>query len=180
MFNYVSDISELSHYIIKNFLKTKNIAIDATLGNGHDTDFLSNEFSLVYSFDIQKIACDKYKAKAKSNTIIICDSHHKLNEYINSKVDCIMYNLGFLPGASKDITTLHETSLLSIKAGLNLLNDNGIMSICIYTGHDEGKKEKTCILKFLEDLPKNEFGVMIHKYLNRSKTAPMLVIIEKK
>lgn len=91
-----------------------------------------------------------------------------------------MYNLGFLPGASKDITTLHETSLLSIKAGLNLLNDNGIMSICIYTGHDEGKKEKTCILKFLEDLPKNEFGVMIHKYLNRSKTAPMLVIIEKK
>ncbi|MDO5039957.1 class I SAM-dependent methyltransferase [Clostridium sp.] len=180
MFKYVSDISELSHYIIKNFLTNKNIAIDATLGNGHDTDFLSDQFSSVYSFDIQKNACDRYKDKKISNVTVICDSHHKLDKYINSKVDCIMYNLGFLPGASKDITTLHETSLLSIKIGLKLLNSNGIMSICIYTGHDEGKKEKTCILDYLENLPKNEFGVMIHKYLNRSKTAPMLVIVEKK
>ena len=30
MFNYVGDISELSHYIIDKFLKNKNIAIDGT------------------------------------------------------------------------------------------------------------------------------------------------------
>lgn len=41
MFKYVSDISMIFHYIIKEFLENKNSAIDATLGNGHDTDFLN-------------------------------------------------------------------------------------------------------------------------------------------
>lgn len=41
MFKYVGDISKISHYIIDKFLENKNIAIDATLGNGYDTDFLS-------------------------------------------------------------------------------------------------------------------------------------------
>ena len=34
MFRYVSDISELSHDIISRYLDKKNVAIDATLGNG--------------------------------------------------------------------------------------------------------------------------------------------------
>lgn len=180
MFKYVGDISELSHYIINNFLDNKDISIDATLGNGHDTDFLSEIFSKVYSFDIQESACTNYELKNKPNVSVICDSHHKFNEYINKKVDCIMYNLGFLPGSSKEITTLHEISLESIKSGLDLLNSGGIITICIYTGHDEGKKEKSCILDFLKNLPKKDYGVMIHDYLNRSETAPMLVVIEKK
>ena len=91
-----------------------------------------------------------------------------------------MYNLGFLPGGNKEITTLHETSLESIKAGLDLLNSGGIMTICIYRGHDEGKIEETCILDYLKDLPKNKFGVMIQSYLNRQNVSPLLVIVEKK
>ena len=50
MFNYVGDISTISHYIITEFLKNKNVAIDGTLGNGHDTDFLKDNFKKVYSF----------------------------------------------------------------------------------------------------------------------------------
>lgn len=179
MFNYVGDISKLSHSIINNYLKNKDIAIDATLGNGHDTDFLSLNFNKVYSFDIQDQACLKYSNKDKDNVIVICDSHHKFNKHIKENVDCIMYNLGFLPGASKEITTKYNTSLESIQIGLKILNPGGIMTICIYTGHDEGKKEKSCILDFLEKISKKEYGVMIHQFLNRSKTAPMLVVIEK-
>lgn len=179
MFNYVGDISELSHNIVKNYLKNKNIAIDGTLGNGHDTDFLCLNFSKVYSFDIQEQACLKYSNKNKDNVIVIYDSHHKFDNYINENVDCIMYNLGFLPGTSKEITTKHNTSLESIQKGLEILNPGGIMTICIYTGHNEGKKEQSCILDFLEKISKKEYGVMIHQFLNRSKTAPMLVVIEK-
>ncbi|CUU45697.1 hypothetical protein [Clostridium beijerinckii] len=40
MCRYVSDISMISHYIIKEFLQNRSVAIDATLGNGYDTDFL--------------------------------------------------------------------------------------------------------------------------------------------
>ena len=180
MFKYVGNISDLSHYIVKDFIENKEVAIDGTLGNGYDTDFLSSLFHKVYSFDIQKEACENYINKGKENVIIINDSHHLLNKYVNEPVDCIMYNLGFLPGGNKDITTLHKTSLESIKVGLDILRSGGIMTICIYRGHDEGKIEEPCILGYLKTLPKNEFGVMIQSYLNRQNISPLLVVIEKK
>ena len=118
--------------------------------------------------------------KNKENVNVINDSHHKFKEYIDEGVDCIMYNLGFLPGGDKSVTTMHETSLQSIKEGLQLLNNGGIMTICIYRGHNEGKKEESCILDYVVSLPKNKFGVMEHSFLNRSEVAPMLIVIEKK
>lgn len=180
MFKYVGNISDLSHYIIKDFVENKKVAIDGTLGNGYDTDFLSSLFSKVYSFDIQEEACKNYENKNKENVRIINDSHHLFNIYVKEKVDCIMYNLGFLPGGNKEITTLHETSIESIKLGLDILNSGGIMTICIYRGHDEGKIEETCILDYLKTLPKSKFGVMIQSYLNRQDISPILVVIERK
>lgn len=180
MYKYVGNISDLSHYIIENFITNKETAIDATLGNGHDTDFLANKFKLVYSFDIQKEACENYILKKVNNVEVINDSHHLFNDYINENVDCIMYNLGFLPGGDKEITTLHNTSLQSIQKGLDILNSGGIMTICIYRGHYEGKVEESCILEYLKNLPKNQFGVMTQSYLNRDEISPMLVVVEKK
>ncbi|MBD7914825.1 class I SAM-dependent methyltransferase [Clostridium sp. Sa3CUN1] len=180
MYRYVGNISDLSHYIIKDFVLNKEVAIDATLGNGYDTDFLSSLFKKVYTFDIQKEACDNYSANKKDNVEVINDSHHLFKKYINEKVDCIMYNLGFLPGGDKSITTLHKTSLKSIKEGLEILKNGGIMTICIYRGHSEGKIEESCILEYLKTLPKNQFGVMVQTYLNRQEISPLLVVIEKK
>lgn len=180
MFKYVGDISLISHNIISSFLENKNVAIDGTLGNGYDTDFLADNFKKVYTFDIQKEACDSYKEKNKENVNVICDSHHLFKQYVNEEVDCIMYNLGFLPGGNKEITTLHETSLKSICEGLELLSSGGIMTICIYRGHNEGKREETCILEYVENLDKSRYGVMLHSFMNRKNNAPILVVIEKK
>lgn len=180
MFKYVGDISEISHYIIDKFLENKDVAVDGTLGNGHDTDFLAEKFKKVYTFDIQKCACDSYSVKNKENVKVINDSHEYINDYVSENPDCIMYNLGFLPGGNKEITTMHESSLKSIKDGLEMLKSGGIMSVAVYRGHDEGKIEENIILNYLKDLPKNKYGVMEHCFLNRSETSPMLLIIEKK
>ena len=179
MFKYVSDVSILSHNIINEYVKNKNVAIDATLGNGYDCDFLSSCFKKVYAFEIQKEACEKYIDK-NNNVIIINESHHKIDKFINEEVDCVCYNLGYLPGGNKEITTLAETSLKSIQLSLNLLSKNGIISIAIYRGHNEGMEEKNCIIKYLKTLPKNSFGVMIHECINRSEKSPLLIIVEKK
>ena len=69
MFKYVGDISNISHYIITEFLKNKNVAIDGTLGNGHDTDFLKDNFKKVYSFEIQEEPCKSYINKNIENVI---------------------------------------------------------------------------------------------------------------
>lgn len=180
MFKYVGDISDISHFIIEKFIENKDIAIDGTLGNGHDTDFLASKFNRVYSFELQEEACAKYIEQANLNVEIINESHHLFRKYVKEDVDCIMYNLGFLPGGNKEITTMHETSLESIKIGLDILKLGGIMTICIYRGHNEGEKEESCILSYLQSLNKSRFGVMIHSYLNRVNKAPILVVVEKK
>lgn len=179
MFKYVSDVSILTHNIIKEYIDDKSVAVDGTLGNGHDCDFLSSIFKKVYAFEIQKDACEKYIDK-NNNVIVINESHHKIDKFIKEPINCICYNLGYLPGGNKDVTTLAKTSLKSIELALDLLASNGLMAIAIYRGHNEGKEEESCILHYLRNLPKNKYGVMLHECINRSKTSPLLVIVEKK
>ena len=126
MFKYVSDISDLSHSIIENHLEKKIIAIDATLGNGYDTDFLCERFEKIYSFDVQEEACLNYKLKNRKNVSVVNDSHHKFDEYvIEDKVNCIMYNLGFLPGSNKEIIKNWKGKKQTIKSakGSTIRND---------------------------------------------------------
>ncbi|MCT8975549.1 class I SAM-dependent methyltransferase [Clostridium sp. CX1] len=180
MYKYVTDVNKLSHHIIKEFCNKFDIAIDATLGNGHDTDFLSEIFGKVYSFEIQTSAVRAYKEKNKNNVIVIEDSHEEIKKYIKENVDCVMYNLGFLPGGNKDITTKSNSTINSLKESIDLLNSGGIITIALYRGHEEGKREETAVLDFVENLPKEVFGVMLHSYVNRLNNPPYLIVIEKK
>ena len=179
MYNYVGDLCSIYHFIINNYIENKKVAIDATLGNGHDTDFLSKNFNRVYAFDIQKNTIDNYKEKNKDNVILINDSHSKFRNYINEEVQCIVYNLGFLPGGDKSITTSASTSLESIKTGLELLSPGAYMFIACYVGHDEGKREYSCINEYLNNLPTKKYGVMEQSFINRHNNPPKLFIIEK-
>lgn len=180
MYRYVTDVSKLSHYIVKNFCINFNVAVDATLGNGYDSDFLSKNFAKVYAFDIQKCAVDKYTEKNINNVYLINDSHENFSKYINEKVDCIMYNLGFLPGGDKKVTTRWESTLKSLEDALNIIDKGAIVSIALYRGHEEGKKEEEVVINYVEKLPKNKYGVMIHSFANRDNNPPILIIIEKK
>lgn len=180
MYRYVTDVSKLSHHIVKNFCINFNIAVDATLGNGYDSDFLSENFTKVYAFDIQKCAVDGYKEKNIGNVCLINDSHENFSKYINEKVDCIMYNLGFLPGGDKKVTTRWESTLKSLEDGLNIIDRGALVSIALYRGHEEGKKEEEVVINYVKNLPKNKYGVMIHSFVNRDNNPPILIIIEKK
>lgn len=180
MFRYVSDVNELSHHIIKRFGYKFDIAVDATLGNGYDTDFLSKNFSKVYSFDIQKCAINTYQSKNINNVVLVNNSHEDFSKYINGKVDCIVYNLGFLPGGDKNITTKCQSTLMSLESSLNIIDKGGLITIALYRGHEEGKKEESAVISFAQNLPKEKYGVMLHSFINRNNTAPFLIVIEKK
>lgn len=49
-------------------------------------------------------------------------------------VSVITYNLGYLPGGDKTITTNVETTLTSIEAACNLVVQGGLISIMCYRG----------------------------------------------
>ena len=180
MFKYLGNITDLSHHIIENFVDNKGVALDGTLGNGGDCDFLSKNFSKVYAFDIQEKAIEQYKTRNRENVTLVLDSHENLLKYIEEGIDAAIYNLGFLPGGDKNITTKSDSTLKSIEAALELLNSGGLLVIAVYVGHEEGAKEGEAVLKYTKELPKNKFGVMLHKVVNRSELSPYMIVIEKK
>ena len=180
MFKYITDFTNLAHDIIDKYLKNKEIAIDCTLGNGFDTDFLAEKFNQVIAFDIQEEACTRYTMKEKSNVTVINDSHENILQHVYNNVDCIFYNLGFLPGGDKNITTEFKSTLISIDEGLKILNKGGFICITSYRGHDEGLYEYENVEKYLKELNKSKFGVMKHEVINRSNLSPILFVIEKK
>lgn len=180
MFNYLGNITDLSHHIIKSFVNNKNVALDGTLGNGGDCDFLSENFKRVYAFDIQETAIENYKKKNKNNVTLIMDSHENVKEYISNGIDGAIFNLGFLPGGDKSITTKTDSTLKAIEHTIDLLNSGGMLIIAIYVGHEEGAREGEMLMEYTSKLPKNKFGVMLHKVINRSNSAPYMLVIEKK
>jgi SAM-dependent methyltransferase len=147
-------------------LAPDDFAIDATCGNGHDTLFLSQRLpqGTVFALDIQERALSNTKKLLSTvkNVQYFCQSHDQLDLLpIPRPPHLIVYNLGYLPGGDKSITTRVESTLKSIRQSLLLLHPNGALSITCYPGHDEGLREETEIFAFANTLAKT---VSIHRW----------------
>lgn len=179
------DLLELHKYFILKHLKEGDIAIDFTMGNGHDTEFLSKtvkEKGHVYAFDIQKQALESTRRHLEethcpNNYTLILDSHHKVKEYVKEKFKAGMFNLGWLPGGDKSITTLRETTLPAIEAALDLMDKDAIMNIAIYPGHQEGDLEGKMVVDYLSSLSRFRFACTRVNILN-SPNSPYFIVVE--
>lgn len=174
-------ILKLGHSIWSQHLKEGDRAIDATCGNGHDTLFLAElNLSHLYVFDIQEKALlatqERVGTRKNISYHLGC---HSLFEGVDSPVDLIVYNLGYLPGGDKSVTTQAETTLQSVQKGSSLLSSEGLMSLTLYPGHPEGKREEEALLDLTSAFSPKKFQVSHHRPLNRSN-APSLLLIRKK
>jgi len=187
--NIYSPHLELSKKYWTLFLDKRDIAIDATAGNGHDALFLAKILSKMgglYCIDIQKKAIENTTILLKKNLTkkdfqninIEKVSHEDLSILVQSGVNLIVYNLGYLPTSDKKIITKASSTINSIKSALNILAKKAAISIMSYVGHDEGEKEYIAIKKFLKTLDRKQYSVICHKWLNREK-APIFFWIEK-
>ncbi|WP_287777653.1 class I SAM-dependent methyltransferase, partial [Megamonas sp.] len=113
------------------------------------------------------------------NISFIHDSHENIDNYIQTKIDIAIFNLGYLPGGDHKFTTKDDTTLKTIDKILNNLNINGYVAIVMYPGHEEGSKEYQSIKLFVKDLPKKSFTVGWYKMINHNFNAPALCWIEK-
>lgn len=154
--NTISETVQYTHNFISSVASKNQIAIDATLGNGHDTLFLSSLYKHIYSFDIQDLAIKRSKERLKNinNITIIHDTHSNMLKHIKIQVDLVIFNLGFLPGSDKKIATNSHTSIQAIDQAYSLLNPNGHILIVGYTRHPGGKKE---VDKIEEHLISNKY-----------------------
>ncbi|HSX03224.1 MAG TPA: class I SAM-dependent methyltransferase [Rhabdochlamydiaceae bacterium] len=188
-FPIFNSYQDLSHSYWQKILKVGDWAIDATCGNGKDSLKLAQMVQGgggVISLDIQE--------KALENATLLFNqypedhlkihlfkaSHEQFPEIVLSKpIRLIVYNLGYLPGGDKTITTKAETTLESLKKSFTILKTGGLISITCYPGHLEGEREQALLLSLLEQLDPSLWHVCHHLSLNRSKS-PSLFLIQKK
>ncbi len=181
------DLLSLHKYFILNHLKEGDVAVDFTMGNGHDTEFLSftvGERGRVYAFDIQEAAVrstEKHllEVGAPKNYTLIHDSHHMVKHYVKEPIKAGMFNLGWLPGGDKSITTLRETTLPAIEAAIDLLDRDAILNVAVYPGHAEGDAEGKLICDYLAGISRHKICATRVNILN-SPTSPYFIIIETK
>ncbi len=159
----------------------ESIAVDATCGNGNDTLYLAQRCKYVYGFDIQKQALKNTEAllkeNGKNNWQLYNESFSRMDELVKEKADVITFNLGYLPGGDKNITTIAEETIEGIKSALRLLNAHGLISITLYWGHPQGKKEREEVLKYCRTLDGREYHVTYLSLLNQDNCPPEIVLI---
>lgn len=175
-------VLEFSKNQILRLNRNDLVSIDATLGRGSDTLFLSSISNKVLAFDIQNEAIEYSKDLLNKNNItnvtIINDSHEYMSKYIDA-CDVVMFNLGYLPKGDKSITTKSETTLKAIKEALKIINLNGIISIIFYPGCPSGMEEATIILEYLKTLDQKTYEIIKYDFINQINNPPFCVLIER-
>ncbi|WP_346910511.1 class I SAM-dependent methyltransferase [Faecalicatena orotica] len=182
---YSYRITDYCHRFLKQYIEPGDICVDATAGNGNDTEFLCRlcgEDGMVYAFDIQEEAILGTKERLEkcgyeNRFCLIHDGHEKMGEYVKESVSAIVFNFGYLPGADHTVSTKPDTSIRAVGEGLKLLKKDGIMSLCIYSGKDTGYEERDALLSYLESLDPKRWLVIVNQYFNRKNDPPLPVFI---
>lgn len=104
-------ITAWSHELFKLQVTPGGVYIDATMGNGYDTQFLcemAGETGKVWAFDIQEQALKATKERLEKHGLLakaelILDSHTQMEQYVKpDSVDGIYFNFGYLPGGKSE------------------------------------------------------------------------------
>ena len=168
--------------IIIDQKKYAKIAADMTVGKGNDSKYILDNTSVekLYGFDIQKEAEIAAKSLIGDDDKFIfnLESHDKVDKFIKEGLDLVVYNLGYLPGGDKEITTKYDSTIKSLEITLGLLNPEGLIIITIYPGHPAGKIESEKIEKYLEKLDTKKYAVMKLAYQNRPNNPPYIIIVQ--
>ncbi|MBL8814219.1 MAG: FAD-dependent oxidoreductase [Planctomycetaceae bacterium] len=144
-------VTQLAHNILRRVLQPGEKVLDATAGNGHDTLFLAKIVGSenVTAIDLQPKALESAKARLSAenqpNVQWLQGDHAILLEQLEQTTEryrAIVFNLGYLPGADKNVVTQVETTARAITVAERLLEEGGVMTVITYPGHDAGREEE--------------------------------------
>lgn len=178
---------KLSHDYMDQLVQEGDSVVDATVGNGKDTLFLASlvgSSGKVYGFDVVELAIERTREKLlcaglAERVVLIHDGHEQLQKYVKVPIRYAAFNLGYLPGGDKSVTTKTKTTLSAVSSALELLQSGGICSICVYPGHEEGDEELRSLSSWLQSLDYKKFGVIHRAFVNQPKRPPELFVIQK-
>mgnify|MGYP001233475182 CR=1 FL=1 len=169
-----------------------DIAVDATMGNGHDTLFLANlvgSTGMVYAFDVQPDAVLNTKKRLEEHSLLDRAAlFHKGHEQLHScipkghhgKISAAIFNLGYLPGSDKTVVTKPDTTIEAISQLLPIMAQGGLIVLVIYHGHEKGKIERDHLLNYVAQLDQKDVHVLKYQFINQKNSPPFIIAIEKR
>lgn len=172
---------------LRQVVRPGDLVIDATMGNGHDTAMLAELVGLqgrVIAFDVQAEAVASTRRLLEAQGLIDrcelhCLGHEHIGDVVAEPVRAAVFNLGWLPGGNKAVTTHWETTRQAVKACLRLLMPGGVATICAYPGHAAGDEERHQLTALLSALRPQAYNVLHQRFLNAGPGAPECFIIQR-
>jgi predicted methyltransferase len=174
-------------------VKPGDVVVDATAGNGSDTLFLARLAGLggkVYAFDIQSEALElthkRLVSAAEKEALALVTLLHTGHENMatniarehHGQIAAIMFNLGYLPGASQDVITQPSTTLAALEAALKLLRSGGVLTIVVYPGHEGGGQEADAVQAWAAGVPPSLAQTILYRFPQKA-AAPYLIALNK-
>ncbi len=184
------DLKSARHWaeeLLRQAVGPGGVVIDGTMGNGYDTLWLAElvgEEGRVYAFDIQREAVERTRARLEQagladRATLFLAGHERIAELAPDAVDAAVFNLGWLPGADKTLRTHADTTLTAVNAALDRLKEGGLLTVCAYPGHEEGRAELDALTAWAKALPPERYDAMIRAYLNQPGDPPVLFAVKK-
>jgi SAM-dependent methyltransferase len=158
-------LTEVAHEAWRVHLSPGEAALDATAGNGCDTEFLARELGpqgKVYAVDIQAPAIAATRRRLEQRNLLkrvdlIPGDHSNLRELLGDGLDgklCLAcFNLGYLPTGDHRVTTRPDTTLKALEQALYLIKPAGALSVMVYRGHEGAVEEANAVEEYFKSLP---------------------------
>ena len=168
-------------------IKEGSRVCDFTMGNGHDTLFLAKAVGPtghVTAFDIQPAAVENTQKRLLDEGVLswcelICESHANLAEYVKEPFDAGVFNLGWLPGSDKTVTTMRTSTEKAVRAAVELIAPGGILLVAVYPGHPEGRAEGELLTAYFSTLDRYTYSCTRVNIVN-TPDAPFFFAIERR
>jgi len=186
-----SFILDQAHKFVSDVLVHGDVAVDATVGKGWDTLLLAQLVGpggRVIGFDVQPSAIESTRARLEAEGLagrctLYLRSHLEMATVLASVAaeapKVVMFNLGYLPGGDKTITTLPGVTRRAVGDALELLAPGGVITVVAYRGHPGAAEECDAVAALTDRLEAKRFDVTRVVDSSGPGHAPRLFVIRK-
>lgn len=145
---------ERVHADLRRHLRAGDLAVDATLGNGHDAACLVQcvgPTGRVWGFDVQERALSATRERLGDvpGFAAVQADHARMDEHlpkdVRGRLRAVVFNLGWLPGGDHALTTRTASTLAAVEVALAWLAPDGVLSCLAYRGHPGGQQEARAV-----------------------------------
>lgn len=188
----INNAVQFQHLLWDRIMVEAKTVVDATCGNGYDLLYLAERAQPdchLYGIDIQEQAIESSRALLEThdmtNRIMITFLHSSHDvafkkDIKEASIDLIVFNLGYLPGGDHRIMTKSHHTIAAIEQALPKLAKDGIITIAVYPGTDEGLQEKEDLESYLCKLNQKEYNNCHWKPINQINNPPELYMVQKR